>query len=739
MFHRLIPIVIILLLPLGSTLADEATEKKITFDEHIKPIFREHCTSCHSESDKESDLALDSFGGAMAGGSSGAVIAEGNTGGSRLFALMTHAERPFMPPDQDVIAKEQLALVKTWIEQGMPENSGSKIKRNNGAAASMLSTTSLGKPEGPPPMPENLLRQPVIETTRSSAISAMAASPWAPLIVVGGQEQVCCYHAESGELLGVIPFPEGEPQSLTFTRDGKQLLIGGGRHSHSGCAVLVDIASGNRIAKVGDELDIVLAADISPDKKRIAIAGPQKIVRVFDTFSGEMVVEMKKHTDWIFALRYSPDGVLLATGDRSNGLIVWEADTGRLYSELVGHKGEVRGLDFRSDSNVLASASLDGTIKLWDMIESKEIKSWTAHANGVSSVVYDNNGLLASAGQDARVKLWNGNGDLQKEFAGLGEAALEVALTGDGSVVAGGDWYGKVQVWPAIDPKQTKLIVANPPSIHKRLEAALAALTAARAEFNSADQAAMAASTIAEKSNADLAAAKNSAESLNSLMGKTTAQNEALTVKLKQQDTLVQQLEAQLAAAKQERQTLAHNIEKAVAQIADLTKQSTAATMTLKTAEALYREQADAAKLAADQRAAVATRLANAQALVDAAAADKAALDARAEALQKLTQNTASTVKTLVQEVNVAVDQQTAQQLAVEKLTTQLQALTDQLSVLQLRAEEAKAGRAEAEQTLEAQVAQAAELKQQLEVAEQAALEAQAELKLFQAAYGTLN
>ena len=279
--------------------APAAEEKKITFDDHIKPIFREHCTTCHSVSDKESDLALDSYGGTLAGGSGGEVVKEGNASSSRLYALITHAERPFMPPDEEPIAKEKLDLIKTWIEQGMPENSGSKIKRSNNAAAAMLGGTSLGKPEGPPPMPETLLRQPVTETARSSAISAMAASPWAPLVAVGGQEQVTFYHTDTGELLGVLPFPEGEPQSLTFTRDGRQLLIGGGRHNASGCAVLVDVASGERISKVGDELDIVLAADISPDKTRIAIAGPQKIIRVFDTVSGTMLLEMKKHTDWI--------------------------------------------------------------------------------------------------------------------------------------------------------------------------------------------------------------------------------------------------------------------------------------------------------------------------------------------------------------------------------------------------------------------------------------------------------
>lgn len=723
--------------PLTTGRADEPSEQKVTFEDDIKPIFREHCSSCHSEGNKESDLALDSYGGALAGGSSGAVLAEGNTGGSRLFALLTHAEQPFMPPDQDPIPQPQIDLVKTWIEQGMPENSGSKIKRSNNAAAAMLSTTSLGKPEGPPPMPESLVREPVTETERSAAIAAMAASPWAPLIAVGGQEQVSLYHSQSGELLGVIPFPEGEPQSLNFTRDGKQLLIAGGRHSHSGCAVLVDIASGERIAKVGDELDIVLAADISPNKQRIAIAGPQKMVRIFDTASGDMLLEMKKHTDWIFALRYSPDGVLLATGDRSNGLIVWEADTGRVYAELTGHTGDVRSLDFRADSNVLVSGSLDGNIKLWDMNESKEIKSWAAHGGGVNSVMYAHNGFIASAGRDARVKLWNGNGELQSEFQGLAEAALEVALTGDAAYVAGGDWNGHVQLWPAADPAQFKLIAANPPSIEKRLEQSQLLLAAKQAELATAEQTANAASELATTTQTQLATANQTATQLSQQLTESTTLDQNLTGELTQLDAKIQELQAQLAAATQQRQEIAQRSEQTKVQLSSLTTQSQTATESVTMLQGAYDQQAAAAAAAVAQRDAVAEQMATAQAALDQAVADKAALDQKQAELENAQQQAAAAVQVLVAQVAEAVKHEAAQQAAAEKLATEMQALTDQLALLQMRVSEAQKTRDQAVQNLQNRSGEAAELKAQLEAAEQTALDAQGQLRLFQESYGT--
>lgn len=444
--------------------AQDPAEAKITFEEHIKPIFREHCMACHHAADKSSGLALDTYAATLEGGSGGKIVAEGNVDGSRLWALMTHAAQPYMPPDQDKLPDPQLALVKKWIEQGMPENSGSAIKKPK-ANVAMIPKGAVGRPEGPPPLPESVLKQPMIYTPKSSAISALAASPWAPLIAIGGQEQVVLYHAENGLLLGILPFPEGEPQSIRFSRDGKLVLVGGGRHSHSGSAVLYNLATGDRVAKVGDELDIVLAADISDDNSKIALAGPLKLVKIFDTVTGEVKAELKKHTDWIYDVRFSPDGVLLASADRSNGLVVWEGDTGRLYLDLVGHKSEIRSLAWRQDSGALYSASLDGTVKMWEMTDGKLLKSWDAHPGGANAIAVSNDGTLVTTGKDNKLKVWDGAGNAAGEMPPLPDMGLEAAITVDSKYVAAGDWAGNVLLWERANPANQKSLQANPPTL----------------------------------------------------------------------------------------------------------------------------------------------------------------------------------------------------------------------------------------------------------------------------------
>ena len=306
----------------------DAAKEKINFDDHIKPIFREHCVVCHDQSDASGGLALDTYGAVMAGGSSGEVVVAGEVGASRLFKLVNHDERPFMPPDEDAIDQAKRDLLRSWIEGGALENAGSKASVKKKTSMALAGPVSGGKPENPA-MPETLLKQPVVYSERAGAITAIASSPWAPLVAVAGQKQIVLYHSDSGNLLGVLPFPEGIAYVLRFSRDGSLLLAGGGRGGQSGYAVLFDVKTGRRLTKLGDEFDAVLAADISADHRHVALGGPQKLVRIYSTETGEMLYEIKKHTDWIYAIAYSPDGVLLATADRSNGLFVWEADTAR--------------------------------------------------------------------------------------------------------------------------------------------------------------------------------------------------------------------------------------------------------------------------------------------------------------------------------------------------------------------------------------------------------------------------
>lgn len=470
----------------GVTDADETPEgaaRKVTFEEDVKPIFRQHCLTCHNQSDKRGGLAIDSYGALMEGGGSGEVVYDdGDADASRLWQLVNHDDTPVMPPEQPKIAAEQLAVIKAWIEGGILENSGSTAKAKKKNALAFAAPTG-GKPDGPPPMPKTLPQKVPVVTQRAAAVTAIGASPWAPLIAVAGQKQIVLYHSETAELLGILPFEEGIAQSLRFSRDGKYLVAGGGEHSVRGIAAVYEIETGTRVATVGDELDVVFDADCNDNLSRIALGGPQKMLRIFDATDGTLLFDLKKHTDWIYAVAYSPDGVLVASADRSGGVVVWEAATGRQFLDLTEHKAAVNSLSWRDDSNVLASASDDGTVKLWDMVQGKAVKSISVNGGAVMAVRFDHKGQIVTATKDRKTRLFDASGSQIKEFPPTPEATLEAAITHDSSRVVYGDWTGTVQLTTIADPPVATPLAANPPPASDRIKVVEQTLASIRTQL----------------------------------------------------------------------------------------------------------------------------------------------------------------------------------------------------------------------------------------------------------------
>lgn len=456
-----------------------SAQDKVNFEDHIKPIFRAKCLSCHNTNKKTADLDLSNYTAMMQGGGSGASIEIGDPDSSYLFMLINHDSEPYMPPNSDRIPDGMIATVRKWIEQGAPETASSKVMLPKKQNVSLNVDVSAGaRPEGPPPMPDVLGLEPVVHTSATTAVSAIATSPWAKLVAVAGQKQVVLYHSETLQPLGVLPFPEGQARVLKFSRTGGLLLAGGGHGASKGLAVVWNVKTGERVIEAGDELDEVLAADISADQSLVAVGGPGKIVRVYSTATGELAYEITKHTDWIYSLEFSPDSILLATSDRSGGLHVWESYTGRNYLTLNGHKGAVNVVSWRIDSNVLASASADASVKLWELENGKNIKSWNAHGGGTLSMEFCRDGRLVTSGRDKVAKIWDQNGKQLRAFEAFSDLAVQVSHCDETDRVIAGDWTGEVRVWNAADGKRIGNLTTNPPQLQVRLDQAKAQQTA---------------------------------------------------------------------------------------------------------------------------------------------------------------------------------------------------------------------------------------------------------------------
>src|SRR5262249_39934910 len=96
-----------------------ATSPKVDFAKRIQPLLAEKCYACHGPKKATSGLRLSRGEEAFRGGDSGKAIGPGKSGESLLIQLVSGADADrVMPPEGERLTKEQIDLLRSWIDQG---------------------------------------------------------------------------------------------------------------------------------------------------------------------------------------------------------------------------------------------------------------------------------------------------------------------------------------------------------------------------------------------------------------------------------------------------------------------------------------------------------------------------------------------------------------------------------------------------------------------------------------------
>jgi mono/diheme cytochrome c family protein len=93
----------------------------VDFERDIKPIFVASCIRCHARGKARGGFSMDNRDALLAGGDSGLAVVPGRSGESRLIALVDGTDPDeVMPKKGSRLKPEQIARLRTWIDQGVP-------------------------------------------------------------------------------------------------------------------------------------------------------------------------------------------------------------------------------------------------------------------------------------------------------------------------------------------------------------------------------------------------------------------------------------------------------------------------------------------------------------------------------------------------------------------------------------------------------------------------------------------
>jgi len=428
------------------------------FADDVLPILRTHCVNCHRPGKSRSGLDLTTVETIEKGGSSGTSVQPGIAENSILYRAMAHIgdEEP-MPPEKDKLSTATLAVIKQWIEGGLKASSTGIARKAATSLDIAIDPATLGAPKEPIAFIKTLpsVAAPA-RLVRPLPVSALATNPWAPLAAVGGHREATLYDLSTGQRIGSIPFEHGDLRVLRFSRNGRLLLMAGGKPTESGKAILIDITTGKTLATLGDDFDIALAADLSPDQSLIALGGPEKLVRVYRVADGSPAYTMKKHSDFITSIQFSPDGKTLASADRASGLYLYPATTGTPPVSIEGAVDGINDIAWRADGKILGLATGDGSALLIDVGQKTIVAKWTAHERGCLTFAFAKDGRILTGGHDATARAWKPDGTLLTLSKGYKASTFRVTFTDDDTAALTSDWTGQVRQWTLADGKEQR-------------------------------------------------------------------------------------------------------------------------------------------------------------------------------------------------------------------------------------------------------------------------------------------
>lgn len=206
----------------------------------------------------------------------------------------------------------------------------------------------------------------------------------------------------------------------------------------------------------------------SPNGAMLAAGGDDSALILYKTANGEYVdsfkpAEPRSPRSWIggplstptfragkpiLALAFSPDGGRLASAGVDKSITIWDVQTRRRMQQLVGHDADVSGLAFTPDGNRLISGSADKTVRLWNAQDGTQTKAFGQPSPITALALNANGSLLASAGTDGSIRLSRiPDGKVLRTLTGHSASVRDVLFSPSGTLLASASEDGTVRLW----------------------------------------------------------------------------------------------------------------------------------------------------------------------------------------------------------------------------------------------------------------------------------------------------
>jgi len=223
------------------------------------------------------------------------------------------------------------------------------------------------------------------------------------LALAGSGTQIFIWDLLQKIPIQVIDGLHQEARALAFAPDGQTLVAAGLERKIR----IFDVASGALLAEE-ETLAPIQTMSVVRQSGTLVTGDQAGVLTLRNMKTGRAETAWQAHGDWILGTAITPDGARLASAGADRLVRVWDLRSHARLSSLIGHAGRVLSVDFSRDGAQLASASEDKTVRIWSPRAGALLATLPGHTATVRAVRYTGHGsVLASGSDDGTIRLWH--------------------------------------------------------------------------------------------------------------------------------------------------------------------------------------------------------------------------------------------------------------------------------------------------------------------------------------------